>query len=105
MTRVATLCGCLSLALAVGCSQGREDGGAAKKAPVAADVDVLFTDVTRAAGIAFEHNNGRSGRKWLPETLGSGCAFFDYNNDGRPDIFLVNSRPWEKGSQLSYISL
>ena len=52
------------------------------------------TAVTSEAGIEFVHHNGRSGRKYLPETLGSGCAFLDYNNDGRADIFLVNSRPW-----------
>jgi hypothetical protein len=56
--------------------------------------DVIFTDATSIAGIIFEHNNGRSGKKYLPETLGSGCAFFDYNNDDWPDIFLVNSKPW-----------
>ena len=59
-----------------------------------APATVVFTDVTQEAGIDFEHHNGRSGRKYLPETLGSGCAFFDYDNDGLPDIFLVNSRPW-----------
>ena len=56
--------------------------------------DVIFTDITSTAGIIFEHNNGRSGKKYLPETLGSGCAFLDYNNDDWPDIFLVNSKPW-----------
>ncbi len=57
--------------------------------------DVLFTDVTAAAGISFRHHNGRSGKKWLPETLGSGVAFLDYDNDRYPDLFFVNSRPWE----------
>jgi hypothetical protein len=55
--------------------------------------DVVFTDVTAAAGIAFEHNNGRSGKKYLPETLGAGVAFFDCNQDGWSDLYLVNSRP------------
>ena len=57
--------------------------------------DVAFTEVTAAAGIRFEHHNGRSGKKFLPETLGSGCAFFDYNGDERPDILLINSRSWQ----------
>jgi len=57
--------------------------------------DVVFTDVTETAGIAFSHHNGRSGQKLLPETLGSGVVFFDYDNDARPDLLLVNSRPWE----------
>src|SRR5207245_10646073 len=49
------------------------------------------TDVTRAAGIRFKHANGRSGRLYFPETTGSGCAFLDYDNDGRLDLFLVNA--------------
>jgi hypothetical protein len=55
---------------------------------------VTFTDVTTAAGITFRHNSGRAGKKWLPETLGSGGAFFDFDGDGWLDLFLVNSRHW-----------
>lgn len=53
-----------------------------------------FTDVTTSAGIHFKHNNGAYGGKLLPETLGSGCAFLDYDNDGWQDILLVNSMDW-----------
>ncbi|HJT71781.1 MAG TPA: CRTAC1 family protein [Terriglobales bacterium] len=53
-----------------------------------------FTDVTSSAGIQFKHNNGAYGGKLLPETLGSGCAFIDYDNDGWQDILLVNSMDW-----------
>ena len=52
---------------------------------------VHFTDVTDAAGIRFRHTNGASGRFYLAETMGAGCAFLDYNNDGKPDLFFVNS--------------
>jgi hypothetical protein len=55
---------------------------------------VHFTDVTQAAGIKFKHNSGREGKKYLPETLGAGAAFIDYDNDGWPDILLINSRDW-----------
>ena len=55
---------------------------------------VQFTDVTKAAGIQFTHNSGRAGKRWLPETMGAGCIFFDYDGDGWPDIFLVNSKDW-----------
>ncbi len=55
---------------------------------------VKFTDVTTAAGIHFVHNSGRAGKKYLPETLGSGGAFIDYDNDGWPDILLINSKDW-----------
>ncbi|MFG0335214.1 MAG: CRTAC1 family protein [Maioricimonas sp. JB049] len=53
-----------------------------------------FTDITESAGIRFVHNNGAFGEKLLPETMGGGCAFLDYNGDGAQDILLVNSRRW-----------
>ncbi|MDQ3349990.1 MAG: CRTAC1 family protein, partial [Acidobacteriota bacterium] len=53
-----------------------------------------FTDVTTAAGIRFRHNSGAEGKKFLPETLGSGVAFLDIDDDGWQDIFFVNSRNW-----------
>jgi hypothetical protein len=51
---------------------------------------VKFEDITKAAGINFKHNNGAFGKKWLPETMGPGVAFIDYDNDGWQDILLVN---------------
>jgi len=53
-----------------------------------------FTDITTAAGIQFQHNSGAYGGKLLPETLGSGCAFLDYDADGWQDILLVNGMDW-----------
>jgi hypothetical protein len=53
-----------------------------------------FEDVTRAAGIHFVHNNGGFGKKWLPETMGPGVAFLDYDNDGWQDILFVNGTAW-----------
>jgi enediyne biosynthesis protein E4 len=53
-----------------------------------------FTDVTTQAGIHFQHNSGAYGGKLLPETLGSGCAFLDYDGDGWQDILLVNGMDW-----------
>jgi hypothetical protein len=55
---------------------------------------VQFRDVTQHAGIRFAHNNGAFGKKFLPETMGPGVAFIDYDNDGWPDIFLVNGMDW-----------
>ena len=55
---------------------------------------VRFTDITRTAGLDFRHNNGAYGGKLLPETLGAGCAFLDYDNDGWQDILLVNGMDW-----------
>jgi enediyne biosynthesis protein E4 len=53
-----------------------------------------LVDVTSAAGIQFRHNSGAYGGKLLPETLGAGCAFFDYDADGWQDILLVNGMDW-----------
>ena len=53
-----------------------------------------LVDVTSAAGIQFRHNSGAYGGKLLPETLGSGCAFLDYDADGWQDIFLINGMDW-----------
>jgi len=51
-----------------------------------------FVDITRQAGINFVHYTGAFGKKYLPETMGAGCAFLDYDNDGNPDILLVNGK-------------
>ncbi len=51
---------------------------------------VRFTDVTAASGVVFQHEDGRSYKKYFVETLGSGIALFDYDNDNDVDIYLVN---------------
>jgi enediyne biosynthesis protein E4 len=53
-----------------------------------------LTDVTESAGLDFRHNTGAFGAKYLPETMGSGCAFLDYDADGWLDILLVNGADW-----------
>ncbi len=53
-----------------------------------------LVDVTSQAGIQFHHNSGAYGGKFLPETLGSGCAFLDYDRDGWQDILLINGMDW-----------
>lgn len=65
-------------------------------APLAAAADPGFrlVDVTGAAGISFRHNSGAFGAKHLPETMGAGCAFLDYDRDGWLDILLVNGMDW-----------
>ncbi len=54
-----------------------------------------FTDITAASGIDFVHENGAVGDKWMPETMGSGCALFDYDEDGDLDVLLVNGQRWD----------
>ncbi|MFQ5676310.1 MAG: CRTAC1 family protein [bacterium] len=55
---------------------------------------IQFTDITDVAGIDFVHETGAFGEKWMPETMGSGGGFLDYDGDGLPDLFLVNSSEW-----------
>jgi enediyne biosynthesis protein E4 len=67
---------------------------------------IQFVDVTAQAGIRFKHNSGAFGKKYLPETMGSGACFIDYDNDGWQDIFLVNSMDWpEHTNGKSYPAL
>ena len=67
--------------------------------------DVQFADVTKSAGISFTHNSGRAGKRWLPETMGSGCAFIDADGDGWPDIVLINSKDWTPRGRRSIQAL
>ncbi len=67
---------------------------------------ITFTDVTQQAGIHFKHNSGAFGAKLLPETMGSGVCVIDYDNDGWPDIFFVNSMDWPgHANEKSYPAL
>jgi len=66
---------------------------------------VTFADVTAQAGIRFVHNSGRAGKKFLPETLGSGVAWLDADGDGWPDILLINSKDWTPRGKKSLPAL
>ncbi|HKR10441.1 MAG TPA: CRTAC1 family protein [Pyrinomonadaceae bacterium] len=103
---------CLALLLS-GCKQAATDAPSA--APVAEQAaapspspsptpprpsgPIEYTDVTSEAGIRFKHNSGAFGKKYLPETIGAGAAFLDYNNDGWQDILLVNSMDWPESKK------
>src|SRR5262249_51502351 len=85
-------CHLLLLAALTGCrGQTTPAARATAGAAPAATSAVRFPVVTQAAGTHLNHTTGRSGRLYLPETMGAGCAFLDYNNDGKLDLFLVNS--------------
>ncbi len=62
--------------------------------PQAQIPSVKFSDITREAGVDFTHNNGAYGEKLLPETMGGGVAFLDYDNDGNQDLLFINSTYW-----------
>ncbi|HTU40968.1 MAG TPA: CRTAC1 family protein [Candidatus Aquilonibacter sp.] len=68
--------------------------GFAAKPGAANSPGFRLVDVTSRAGIGFQHNSGAFGGKLLPETLGSGCAFLDYDRDGWQDILLINGMDW-----------
>ncbi|HSN88204.1 MAG TPA: CRTAC1 family protein [Thermoanaerobaculia bacterium] len=97
----------LAVMAAAGAQPAPKKAPAPAKAPANAQAGgVRFTDVTAAAGIRFVHNSGRAGKKLLPETLGSGGAFLDFDGDGRLDVFLVNSRDWKpRGGKKSLPAL
>ena len=118
MLRVACVAGALAILLALaGCKQkstekaptappAAENSTHATEPPAQAEPPaeyaavarpsgpLEFTDVTAQAGIHFKHNTGAFGKKYLPETMGSGVCFIDYDNDGWQDILLVNSMDW-----------
>jgi enediyne biosynthesis protein E4 len=81
----------LFAAIAVIALGAATSGRQQNKAPA---TSIRFEDITTAAGIRFTHNNGAFGKKWLPETMGSGVAFLDYDNDGWQDVLLVNGTDW-----------
>ena len=66
---------------------------------------VTFTDVTAAAGIKFVHNAGKTGKKYLPETLGAGAAFVDADGDGWLDILLINGKDFTPRDKRSLPAL
>ena len=78
-----------ALLLLAACDRVREVPAPANEAPHAS-----FVNITAAAGIGFVHCNGAYGEKLLPETMGGGVAFFDYDSDGHPDLLFINSTYW-----------
>jgi len=85
----------------------RSSKGAAAPSQARPAGPIEFQDVTAQAGIHFKHNSGAFGKKYLPETMGSGVCVLDYDNDGWQDILFVNSMDWpgHKGAAKSYPAL
>jgi hypothetical protein len=84
---------------AVACVAAPAGSGTIAPAPI------VFTDATAQAGIKFVHNSGRAGQKFLPETMGSGVAWFDADGDGWADILFINSKDWTPRGRKSLPAL
>jgi len=100
---VVLVCGCKQPAAVA--PQNNQVAAAATPSPTPSPTPprpsgaIEFTDVTAEGGIRFKHNSGAFGKKYMPETIGSGCAFLDYDNDGWQDILLVNSMDWPENKK------
>jgi len=101
-----------TIVLAAACSKEEQRKNPSSNDPAAASTNTQsailpkYVNITKKAGISFVHNNAAFGAKYLPESIASGCAFLDYNNDGNQDIFLVNFKDWpERKRKASYPAL
>lgn len=97
----AILGGVLLAAFSSGCPSG-SPGHPEEKAPPGAFAPVRFTEIAKEVGIDFRHENGAFGDKRMPETVGAGCAFFDWDNDGDQDLLVVNSSTWADAPKGAY---
>ncbi len=81
---------------AVSCSRGAAPPVSPTPAPepTAVASAIRFEEITKSSGVRFVHVNGAAGKKWMPETMGSGVAAFDADGDGRIDLLFVNGRYW-----------
>jgi hypothetical protein len=88
----------LALVFICGCGSGVATNGGPETEPQGRDAlpvpTVQFRDITARAGIDFVHTNGSFGKKLLPETMGGGVAFLDFNRDGKPDLLFIDSCYW-----------
>ena len=89
MLRILSSMLLISLLLVTGCRPAPPSAS-----PPSQNTTIRFQDVTEKAGLHFSRINGAKGKYYMPETMGGGGAFFDYDNDGYLDILLVNGSWW-----------
>jgi hypothetical protein len=83
---------CWALGLGAGCPDSEPNAGhPAGETNVATD---LFAEVAEAVDLNFQHFNGATGAFYFPEIMGSGCALFDYDNDGDLDVYAIQGASW-----------
>jgi hypothetical protein len=93
--KIALLVGAMLAGALVGCAPDKPPGGRVTRAPT----QELFVDATESSGIRFQHINGRTGEFDYPEIIGSGLALFDFNNDGKLDLLVLQGTPLSTGRQ------
>jgi len=91
-TLIFLVIGFAGVVLMAGLRAGPTSAGSVKAPANDSSGAIYFEDITQKAGINFTHYTGAFGKKYLPETMGPGCAFIDYDNDGYPDILLINGK-------------
>ncbi len=87
----------------LGCGAGLQAQEAGRMADPAGVTPGRFVDITPQTGIQFQHQAPHTSRKYLIETMGSGVALFDCDNDGRLDLFLVNGAPYPDPTPVGFI--
>jgi enediyne biosynthesis protein E4 len=92
--RIILSVGLLAASAVLGASHTPSLPAATQSRSASPQAHVTFTDVTTQSGIRFRHHSGAFGKKYLPETMGSGVIVFDADGDGAQDLFFVNSKSW-----------
>src|SRR5205823_14050055 len=89
--------GCIAVSAGLACRYSTGSATPRSAVPSPTPAAVQFVEISDAAGIHFRHETGATGRKYMPDTMGSGVAFFDYDNDGWQDLLFVNCTGWPGG--------
>ncbi len=91
--------------LAITCSPAKEKKQQAVQQTLKKEIKIKFTESTKAVGLEFKHESGAYGEFFMPEIMGGGAAFIDYDGDHWQDILLVGGGAWEKSEQQNIKSL